>query len=507
MRVTNTDRRGSHGPQERGSGYHQPVMVEEVLGFLRPTGDALFFDGTLGGGGHTREILATCAGCRVIGVDRDGEALEAARASLSEYGDRVRFVRERFDRALDDPEIADLGLDGALLDLGVSSRQLDADQRGFAFRRGVALDMRMDSAQDVDALRFLAEATESTLFRVFRDLGEEPRAGRLAREIIKRRQTRLLETSDDLVAALSVSLGRAPSMQDKARIFQAVRIAVNDELESLERALPDLRDALKDGGVMVVIAYHSLEDRLVKNAFREWSRACGIAWRDALHATLRRGEQAILFLNRRGHSRFVVCPDCREPIQCKECDVSLVLHRSAARMICHLCGHEQDVPQRCPHCQGAVFRFLGFGTERVEDELRRVAPRARVVRMDSDTTGTRGAHERILSAFGQGEIDVLVGTQMIRQGPRLPKVTLVGHRLRRHLPVPCPTTAPPSAPSSWSPRWPAAPVARNAAASWSSRPCSPTTSASGPRSSMITRPSCTRSCRSERPWATRPSAS
>ena len=132
----------------------------------------------------------------------------------------------------------------------------------------------MDPDSGVDAARFLTEASESRLTEVFRDLGEEPRSRKLAREIAKRRGTRPLRTSDDLVAALAVTLGRAPSARDKARIFQAVRIAVNDELEVLERALPALMDVLKDGGVLVVIAYHSLEDRMVKNAFREWSRAC-----------------------------------------------------------------------------------------------------------------------------------------------------------------------------------------------------------------------------------------
>jgi 16S rRNA (cytosine1402-N4)-methyltransferase len=156
----------------------------------------------------------------------------------------------------------------------VSSHQLDEDARGFAFRRGVALDMRMDPSEGVDARSFLADASEDRLVEVFRDYGEEPRARRLAREVVKRRATAPLESSDDLVAALAVSLGRAPTSRDKARIFQAVRIAVNEELEALQLGLPAIREVLKDGAVMVVIAYHSLEDRVVKNAFREWSRAC-----------------------------------------------------------------------------------------------------------------------------------------------------------------------------------------------------------------------------------------
>jgi 16S rRNA (cytosine1402-N4)-methyltransferase len=134
--------------------------------------------------------------------------------------------------------------------------------------------MRMNSSEESDARRFLADATEDRLTEVFRLYGEEPRARRLAREMVKRRATEAFETSDHLVAALSVSLGRSPSAQDKARIFQAVRIAVNEELEALEVGLPAIREVMRGGAVMVVIAYHSLEDRVVKNAFREWSRSC-----------------------------------------------------------------------------------------------------------------------------------------------------------------------------------------------------------------------------------------
>lgn len=254
--------------------YHEPVLGDEVLKLLGPHGSGLYLDGTVGGGGHARRILESCPGCRVLAVDRDGEAIGHARSALAPFGDRVRFLHARFDAAPADSEASELGLDGALLDLGVSSHQIDSEARGFTFRRGVALDMRMDASGFPSARDFLAGATEERLAQVFRDFGEEPRARRLAREIVKRRATHPLESSDDLVAALAVTLGRAPSAQDKARIFQAVRIAVNEELESLERGLPAIREALNDGAVMVVISYHSLEDRLVKNTFRDWSRSC-----------------------------------------------------------------------------------------------------------------------------------------------------------------------------------------------------------------------------------------
>jgi 16S rRNA (cytosine1402-N4)-methyltransferase len=254
--------------------YHEPVLGDEVIQLLGPRGAGLYLDGTVGGGGHTRQILERCSDCRVLAVDRDADAIEHARLSLAEFGDRVRFLHARFDDAPLDSEVRENRLDGALLDLGVSSYQIETESRGFTFRKGVALDMRMDVSGFPDARSFLAEASEERLAQVFRDFGEEPRARRLAREIVKRRATAPLASSDDLVAALAVTLGRAPSAQDKARIFQAVRIAVNEELEALERGLPAIREVMNDGAVMVVISYHSLEDRLVKNAFREWSRSC-----------------------------------------------------------------------------------------------------------------------------------------------------------------------------------------------------------------------------------------
>jgi 16S rRNA (cytosine1402-N4)-methyltransferase len=249
-------------------------MAREVLDLLDPSEGGFYLDGTVGGGGHARAILDACADCRVLAVDRDPEALAEARETLAPYRSRVRFLAERFDRAPRDPEARDRGLDGALLDLGVSSHQLDADERGFTFRRGAPLDMRMGPGAKSDARTLLAEASEAELARIFRDYGEEPRARRLAREVVKRRSTEPLSTSDDLVAALSVVLGRAPSAKEKARIFQALRIAVNEEMEALEAGLPAIRDVMNGGAVLVVIAYHSLEDRAVKNAFREWSRAC-----------------------------------------------------------------------------------------------------------------------------------------------------------------------------------------------------------------------------------------
>ena len=263
------------GDDERG--YHEPVLLDEVLDFLAPSGDGVFLDGTLGGGGHAWALLERCPGCRLLAVDRDPEALAEAERLLAPHASRARLLRSGFDQALEAHGITGPRLAGALLDLGVSSHQLDADARGFSVRRGVVLDMRLGGEHDGDlptAADLLNQADEATLGRVFREYGEEPRGRALAREVVRRRGNKSFQVSDDLVNALAAVVKRAPWAREKARVFQALRIAVNRELEVLEETLPRLRDALLPGGRLVVIAYHSLEDRLVKHSFRDWSRKC-----------------------------------------------------------------------------------------------------------------------------------------------------------------------------------------------------------------------------------------
>lgn len=252
---------------------HEPVMASEVLGWIDPHDEKVLLDGTVGGGGHAALMMERCPTCRLIAVDRDPEALAAARARLAPFGDRVCFVEARFDRALDDARVSEQALDGVVLDLGVSSHQIDLDRRGFTFREGAPLDMRM-AGQGPTAADLLNEESETELARIFYEYGEERRSRALAKAIVARREVTPFATSDDLVGVLTRVLGRSTTHQDKARIFQALRIAVNGELEALERVLPKLRDALAGAGVLVVIAYHSLEDRIVKHAFRDWSRAC-----------------------------------------------------------------------------------------------------------------------------------------------------------------------------------------------------------------------------------------
>ena len=146
----------------------------------------------------------------------------------------------------------------------------------------------------------------------------------------------------------------------------------------------------------------------------------------ALLERLERGEQAVLFLNRRGYSSFVLCRDCGTSVQCPNCDISLTYHRYQEKLKCHYCGHEEYIPQTCPECQSENIRYFGTGTQKVEEEIFKLFPEARVIRMDVDTTRQKGAHEKMLDAFGRGEADILLGTQMIAKGLDFPNITLVG---------------------------------------------------------------------------------
>jgi 16S rRNA (cytosine1402-N4)-methyltransferase len=253
--------------------YHSPALAAEVVALLG--GSALVLDGTLGGGGHSAALLEHGVQ-RVIGVDRDPDALAEATARLADATAAGRFEAHRGNFSAIDaiPAIADLRFPGILLDLGISSHQIDDAARGFSFREGAPLDMRMGTDAPLTAAELLDSADEDELARVFREYGDEPRAARLAREIVRRRETRPFVTSDDLVGAIRGAFGPRTGPPEFARLFQAVRIAVNDELAGLARALPALRGRLAPGGIFVVIAYHSGEDRIVKHAFREWSTDC-----------------------------------------------------------------------------------------------------------------------------------------------------------------------------------------------------------------------------------------
>ena len=254
------------------SSYHAPVMVDEVVALFSGAEDVL--DCTLGGGGHSDALLAS--GSSVVALDRDEAAITEARKRLASYEASGRFlaIRGNFGEIDRIPELSGRHFDAILADLGVSSHQIDADDRGFSFRPGALLDMRMDRRSTTTAAELLNTLDETELSHIFREYGDEPRANRLARQIVHRRDRKPMHVSDDLVDAIRGAFGARMGPGDFARLFQAVRIAVNDELTMLENALPLLRDRLNPGGRLAVIAYHSGEDRLVKHTMREWSSSC-----------------------------------------------------------------------------------------------------------------------------------------------------------------------------------------------------------------------------------------
>jgi len=255
---------------------HVPVMLREVTELLRPTAGGRYVDGTLGGGGHAEAILAASDGAAsLLGIDRDDAARRIASTRLSRFGSRVEIVDATFDEIGDC--LARLGWDGAdgiLLDLGVSSFQLDVAERGFSFSRGGPLDMRMSREHSQSLAEWLREVDETELVRVLREYGEEPQAKRIARAILSAERRGALADTVALAETVARVANRSPSHHPATRTFQALRIAVNGELAILDRFLGDAYRWLRPGGRLVVLAYHSLEDRRVKQAFRLWSKSC-----------------------------------------------------------------------------------------------------------------------------------------------------------------------------------------------------------------------------------------
>jgi 16S rRNA (cytosine1402-N4)-methyltransferase len=260
---------------------HRPVLLSESLEFLDPQPDAVIVDGTVGGGGHAAAILErTGPGGLLIALDRDPDALAAAAGRLAGFGERVRLVRASFRtlrQVLDDEGID--RVDGVLLDLGVSSPQLDRAERGFAFASDDAgttpLDMRMDPEAETSAEELLASLSAEELERCFRSYGELPGSRKLARRIVAARQERPLRTAADLLRVIDeAGIGRGRRHHPGTLVFQALRIAVNDELAALEEGLEAAIDALRPGRRLAVLAYHSLEDRIVKHGLRAAAKGC-----------------------------------------------------------------------------------------------------------------------------------------------------------------------------------------------------------------------------------------
>lgn len=256
---------------------HVSVMVREVIELLRPEPQKRYLDGTLGGGGHTEAILThSSPDGEVLGLDLDDVALAAAAERLSGFGSRLTMRQANFADARSIlSEIGWRAVDGIVLDLGVSSYQLDAPERGFSFRSRAELDMRMDRRQSLDAYEIVNTFPVSELQRILREYGEEPQARRIALALATARASTAIRTTEELAQIVARVKGqRQRDHHPATQTFQALRIAVNRELENLARFLRDGYDLLRPGGHMVIISFHSLEDRLVKNALRKWNRDC-----------------------------------------------------------------------------------------------------------------------------------------------------------------------------------------------------------------------------------------
>ena len=257
---------------------HVSVLLDEVIEGLNIKPDGIYVDGTLGGAGHSSEVAKRLtAGGRLIGIDRDESAIAAASKRLEPYKDRVTIVRDNYLNTLDILE--ELGIDridGMLLDLGVSSYQFDEGERGFSYREDAPLDMRMDQRDELTAFTVVNEYTENELFRLIRDYGEDQFAKNIAKHIVRNRAVKPIETTLELAEIIKAAI--PAKLREKGhpakKTFQAIRIEVNSELDILKNSINGLIDVLKPGGRLCIISFHSLEDKIVKNAFRIAENPC-----------------------------------------------------------------------------------------------------------------------------------------------------------------------------------------------------------------------------------------
>lgn len=256
---------------------HQSVLLAEVIAALQPHSGGVYIDGTVGAGGHSAALLAASApDGQVFGFDRDQSALELARRQLAQFGQRVHLFHANFDRLAEIAQAQSLPkADGILLDLGVSSMQFDQPERGFSFQAEGPLDMRMDASAGPTAADLVNNLPEEELANLIYQYGEERHSRRIARAIVKARPIRsTAELAQIVLRASGASRSERTKIHPATRTFQALRIAVNDELGALERTLPQALEWLKPGGRLAVISFHSLEDRIVKNCFKQESQDC-----------------------------------------------------------------------------------------------------------------------------------------------------------------------------------------------------------------------------------------
>lgn len=257
---------------------HISVLLEESIEALEIKPDGVYVDMTTGGGGHSLEIAKRLIGGRLVCIDRDGDALKAAKERLSDYLDKITFVKENFEnigKVLDSLGIDKI--DGAIADLGVSSYQFDTAERGFSYKLDAPLDMRMDASSPLSAYDVVNTYSESDLRRIIYDYGEESFASKIALEISRIREISPIKTTtelSDIICSCYPQKLRAVGHHPAKKTFQAIRIEVNSELEAIEPAIRQVVDRLNDGGRLAIITFHSLEDRAVKNAFSDLARGC-----------------------------------------------------------------------------------------------------------------------------------------------------------------------------------------------------------------------------------------
>lgn len=257
---------------------HTSVLLDETIDMLNIKEGGIYVDCTLGGAGHSLELLKRGKNVRLIGIDRDMEALAAARERLKDYEKQTTFVHSNYSEIK--KVLADLsvdGIDGCMLDLGVSSYQLDNPERGFSYMHDAPLDMRMDTTQYLSAYHVVNEYSQKELCRIIYDYGEEQWAARIAQFIIQERERKTIETTGELVSIIKKAIpirARQNGSHPAKRTFQAIRIEVNNEIGLLEKSLRDVADCLKPGGRLCVISFHSLEDRVAKQVIRSLERPC-----------------------------------------------------------------------------------------------------------------------------------------------------------------------------------------------------------------------------------------